>query len=132
MCQTHNTKALNPSSFPSDHIFPFGRLLNQHQLQGRRREVSTGGGADSDWGGQIQVSQNYLPPNSYFSSDFAQFILEILKNLKILVYIQKFFSKNRYFWGTSPRILNRGRHTRPPIPPVATTMNSSHAVHFRW
>ena len=51
MCQTHNTKALNPSSFPSDHIFPFGRLLNRHQLQGRRREVSTGGGADSDWGG---------------------------------------------------------------------------------
>ena len=61
MCQTHNTKALNPSSFPSDHIFPFGRLLNQHQLQGRRREVSTGGGADSDWGGQIQVSQTTYP-----------------------------------------------------------------------
>ena len=49
-----------------------------------------------DWGdglrlgGRIQVSQN---PDSGFSSDFAHFILEILKNLKILANIQKFSLK---------------------------------------
>ena len=32
-------------------------------------------------GGRVQVSQNHLPPNSNFSSDFAHFISEILENL---------------------------------------------------
>ena len=41
--------------------------------------------------GRIQKSQNHLPSNSDFSSDFAHFNLEILRNLKILVYIQNFF-----------------------------------------
>ena len=34
--------------------------------------------------GQIQVSQNHVPQNSNFFSDFAHFILEILENLEIL------------------------------------------------
>ena len=50
---------------------------NASCAQGRRHDVSMGGGggADSDWNGRIQVSQNYLPPNSDFSSNFAHFIL---------------------------------------------------------
>ena len=81
--------------------------INYHlhgRRQGRQYEVSTGG-MDADWGGgrgQIQASQSHLSPNSDFSSDFAHFILEILKNLKISVYIQIFSLKNRDFWGDIP------------------------------
>ena len=93
-------------------------LLNQ----GRRHEVSTGGGDRFRLGGQIQVSQNHLPPNSDFSSDFAHFILEIPENPNFSVNIQKIFFKNCDFWGGHPpRILNRG-DMYPPSPPVATPM----------
>ena len=59
----------------------------------------TGGGGR----GQIQASQSHLSPNSDFSSDFAHFILEILKNLKISVYIQNFSLKIVISGGTFPR-----------------------------
>ena len=73
-------------------------------------------------GGQIQVSQSHLPPNSDFSSDFAHFISEIPENPNFSVNIQKVFFKNRYFWGGHPsRNYEPGEHV-PPIPPVATPM----------
>ena len=69
----------------------------------------------------LNLLQTYtLPPNSYFSSDFAHFILEILNNLKILAYVQNYFFKKHDFWGYPPGILNRGGDTSPP--PVATPM----------
>ena len=68
-------------------------------------------------GGHSQVGGNHLTPNSDFYLDFPHFILEILKNLKILAYIQKFFFKNGEFRGDiPPGILNRGGHV-PTIPP---------------
>ena len=72
---------------------------------------------DSDLGGRIQVVQNHVPPNSDFSSDFALFILEILKNIKIWAYIQKCFFKNRDFWGDIPTEFWTGGDTSPPSPP---------------
>ena len=71
-------------------------------------------------GGRIHVSENHLPPNSDFSSDFAHFVLKILKNLEILVSVQEFFLKNCDFrWGHPPGILNRGGGggKRTPSPP---------------
>ena len=69
------------------------------------------------WGGRIQVSQNHLPPNSDFSSDFAYFILDILENPKVLAKIPKIVFKKPWFQGeTSPVISNRGGHV-PRIPP---------------
>ena len=60
------------------------KLSGAHE-QGHRHEVSTGGGGGPiPTGGQIQVSQNPLPLNSDFSSDFGHLILEILKSLKNL------------------------------------------------
>ena len=71
---------------------------------------------DADWGeggrGQIQASQSHLSPNSDFSSDFAHFILEILKNLKISVYIQNFSLKIVISGGTFPRNSEPGAGTR--------------------
>ena len=49
--------------------------------KGVATKFQLGGGADSDWG-TASGGQNHLPPNSDFSSDFAHFILKILKNLK--------------------------------------------------
>ena len=41
-------------------------------------------------GGRNQVSQNHLPLNSDFSSDFAYFVLEILENLSFSKYCENF------------------------------------------
>ena len=60
-------------------------------------------------GGQIQVRQTHLPPNSNFSSNFGHFISKVLENLKIDMN-SKFFFKTRDFWGTSPKISDRGSH----------------------
>ena len=59
-------------------------LFNAFFLIPPNRGVTTKyrlGRTDSDWG-WIQVSQNHLHPNSDFSSEFENFVLEILKNLK--------------------------------------------------
>ena len=85
--------------------------------QGRRHEFSTGG-TDPDWGGRIQVSQNHLPPNSHFSSDFAHPILGILENPKALAKKSKILFKNRDFWGAHPPEF-RNVPRIPPPPPVA-------------
>ena len=60
------------------------------------------GGQIPTGGGQIQVSQNHLPPNSDFSSDFTYFISKIPENLNISVNIQKIVFKNLDFWGDIP------------------------------
>ena len=59
--------------------------------QGRRHEGSAGGGGLIPTGGRIQVSQDHLPLNSKFSSDFTHFILGILEKLKIFENITKIF-----------------------------------------
>ena len=84
--------------------------------QERHHKVSTGEQIPTGGGGQIQVGQNHLPPNSYFSSNFAHFILEILKNLKIFTDIHQ-FSLKIHPGGISPRISDQGDVS--PIPPVA-------------
>ena len=71
-----------PSSWILCHILKteFGELdLGHSQWRVSSQSFDWGGG------GQIQVSQNHLPLNSDFSSDFAHFDLEILTNPKILV-----------------------------------------------
>ena len=76
------------------------------------------GGDGTCLGGRIQVSQNHLPPNSDFSSDFAQFILEILENPKLLAKIRFFL--NRDFWGEGHHSQNfepGGHVPRNPPPP---------------
>ena len=83
-----------------------------------------------DWAGRpiptsepIQVSQNRLRPNSEFSSNFANFILKILENLKFLANIPKISFKNRDFRGTFPRNFEpRGRVS--PLP-----RGDAHAYH---
>ena len=71
-------------------------------------------------GGRIQVSQNHLPPNSKFSSDFGHFILKMLKDLKILANLyQEFFLKNTISGGYPPQFQTGGTSCAP-IPPVTT------------
>ena len=82
------------------------------------------GGTDSDWGGQIQVNRNHLPPNSDFSSDFGHFILKTLENLKILANMHEIFFKNRDIWGAMPPELRTRGDTSPASPPVATPMTA--------
>ena len=53
--------------------------------------------SDSGFSFLIQVSQNHLPLNSYFSPDLAHLILEILKNLKFWHTFRIFFFKNHDF-----------------------------------
>ena len=84
----------------------------RYALQGRRHEFSTGEDGFR-LGGQIQVNENHLPQNSYFSSDFGHIILEISENLKILTNKLKNFIKNRDFWGGIPRNFEPGGGTRP-------------------
>ena len=85
---------------------------------GRRHEVVAGeeGGGRIPSGGRIQVSQNHVPPNSDLSSDFANFILEILENLKILTNIQKISFKN-VISGDIPQNFEPGGCVPPPISP---------------
>ena len=80
-------------------------------------------------GGRIQVNENHLPPNSYFSSDFGHIILEISENLKILTNKLKNFIKNRDFWGDIPPEFRTGGDTSPPSPPVATPI--MHCMHYQ-
>ena len=72
-----------------------------------------GGGVGSRLGGRIQVSQNHLPPNSDFSSDFGNFSLEIFETLKVLTNLQNFFLKSRYFGGHPPEFRTGGRVPHP-------------------
>ena len=81
-------------------------------------------------GGRIQVSQNHLPPNSDFSSDFAHFISEIPENPNFSVNIQKIFLKNRDFWrGASPRNSEPGGHV--PHPPGGDA-HDEHCSSWCW
>ena len=96
-----------------------GPYCNDGKNPGRRHEISTGGRIPP--GGWIQVSQNDLSPNSGFSFDFAHFILEILKNRKILAKIQKKSLKVVISGRTSPRISHRVEEPHPH-PSVATPM----------
>ena len=93
-------------------------------------------GTDRDWGEQIQVSQNHLPPNSDFSSEFDHSIWELLENLKVLANIQGKTLKIAISGGTSPRISNRGSPPplgsdahgckTPIVPPVSRTTVTQH------
>ena len=73
-------------------------------------------------GGQIQTEgtdsgeSKPPPPNSDFSFDFAQLILEILENSKVLASIPKVFFKTAISGGYPPEVSNRG--TRSPHSPV--------------
>ena len=60
------------------------------------------------------MSQNHLPPNSDFSSEYAHFTLEIWENLKIFAKIQK-FSLKVAISGVRPQKFRNGG-TRPPSP----------------
>ena len=61
-----------------------------------------------DWGGgRIYVSQNHLPQNSDFFSEFAHFFGSIGKSKK-MINIQELFSKNYNFWGDIPRNFEPG------------------------
>ena len=64
------------------------------------------------------MSQNHLPPNSDFSSDFVHFILEILENMTILAKIQK-ISINMAISGgdIDPEFRTAGTRPRHPPPP---------------
>ena len=73
-----------------------------------------GGGRIATGVGRIQLSQNHLPQNSDFYSDFTHFILEISENLKIVASVQKIFFKNRYFWGDIPEFRTGGKRPRHP------------------
>ena len=68
-------------------------------------------------GGQIQVSQNHLPPNSDFYSDFAHFILEILGNINFWLVFRKKSLKIKISGGMSSRNSELGGCV-PPIPLV--------------
>ena len=59
-------------------------------------------------GGRIQLSQNHLPQNFDFSSNFAHFILKILENLKMLANIKEKTIENRDFCGDIPSEFRAG------------------------
>ena len=59
------------------------------------------------------MSQNHLPSNSDLSSDFGHFILEMLKNLKLLTKVRKF---SVHFWGDIPPEFQTGGNAYPHPP----------------
>ena len=62
------------------------------------------------------VSQNHLPPNFDFSSDFAYFILEeILDNLK-MAHIQIKNEKSRFLGEVPPNFVPGGGNSSPISP----------------
>ena len=80
-----------------------------------------------DKGGRIQVRQTHLPANSYFFSDFGDFILKILKNENFGVFRKKNF-KNCDFWADAPTVvLNRG-DASPPSSPAATPTSTGECL----
>ena len=90
----------------------FERVCVYMHCRGVATNFRLGGRIPTGGGGRIQVNENHLPPNSDFSSDFGHIILEISENLKILTNKLKIFTKNRDFWGISPRNFEPGG-TRP-------------------
>ena len=76
--------------------------------------------SDSGFSFFIQVSQNHLPLNSYFSPDLAHLILEILKNLKFWhtfrIFSLKITISRREFTRNSESG-GGGEATRPHPPP---------------
>ena len=91
--------------------------------QERHHKVSTGEQILTG-GGQIQVGQNHLPPNSYFSLNFMHFILEILKNLKIFRYSKKSLKNHSGFRGDQGDV--------SPFPPVAMPKQRKNARRFSY
>ena len=77
-------------------------------MLGRRREL----GGRILTGGWMQVSQNYLPPNSDFSLDLAHFILKILENPKVYQIFRKFSLKTAISGGILPRNFEAGDTSR--------------------
>ena len=83
--------------------------------QVRLHEASAGGGGDEfRRGRRIQVSQNHVPPNSYFSSNFGHLVLEILENSESWTSVQEIFFEDRDIW-ENPTEFGTGR-TRSPHP----------------
>ena len=88
-----------------------------------------------DWGGRIQVSQNHLPPNSNFSSDFTHFILEILENPKNGKNSKKKSLKPLFIGGHPSRNLELGGHdtaSPPVVPPMGITLLDIYCYLMCW
>ena len=95
--------------------------------QGCHHKVLTGGGGRfRPGGGRFQVSQNHLPPNSYFSSNVFPLYFEDIENLKIFRY--PFFFKS-LFMAPPQKKSNQGN---TPIPPVATPKQRKNATRFPY